>query len=133
MSERLQFTPALRFHRPGEFQAVFDGAAFKVGEAGFLLLAKPNALPHPRLGLVVAKKKIRLAVNRNRIKRIVRDSFRLHQHDLPSLDIIFLVRQDLSTVANDEFHKQLLNAWKRLQRKARPPSDLGKEGGVKNS
>jgi len=133
VSERLQFTPALRLHKPVEFQAVFDSATFKVGEAGFLLLARPNALQYPRLGLVVAKKKVRLAVDRNRLKRIVRDSFRHQQHELPAVDIVFLVRQNISSIPGDEFHKQLLQAWKRLRRKASSPTVQGKEGGAKGS
>lgn len=122
MNERLLFTPAQRLRSSAEFQAVFDSSVFKVGESGFLLLARPNNLNYPRLGLVVAKKKIRLSVNRNRIKRMVRDSFRQHQYELPCADIIFLVRQDLSAIEGDEFHSQLRQAWKRLARKADRPS-----------
>lgn len=133
MTERLWFTPAQRLLRPAEFQAVFDGAAFKVGEAGFLLLVRPNALTHPRLGLVIAKKKVRRSVDRNRLKRIVRDSFRRHQAELPAADVIFMARQDLAKVASPEFHQQLQQAWKRVCRKAARPVATGLETGVKGA
>lgn len=123
MGTSCRFPPALRLLRPAEFQAVFDGAQYKVGEAGFLLLARANACGHARLGLVIAKKKVRRAVDRNRLKRIVRNSFRLHQADLPATDVIFMARQDLAQRPAPELHAALGQAWKRLRRqveKARP-------------
>lgn len=118
MSDGLKFTRSQRLLRPAEFQAVFDSAVFKVGEAGFLLLAFPNQLGQARLGLVVAKKKVRLSVERNRIKRIVRNSFRCYQHELPDVDLIFMARQDLAKNSNSELHQHLQQAWKRLSKKA---------------
>ena len=103
--------------RPAEFQAVFDSAGFKVGESGFLLLVRPNGSDHPRLGLVIAKKKVKRSVDRNRLKRVVRDSFRLHRAMLPAVDVIFLARNDLVDVANADLHSALVQAWKRLRRK----------------
>lgn len=104
--------------RPADFQAVFDSTAFKVGEQHFVLLLRPNGLDHARLGLVIAKKKVRLAVDRNRLKRRIRDSFRRHQHTLPALDIIFMARQELADVAPAEFVQALEKAWQRTARKA---------------
>ena len=118
MNGRYRFSPALRLLRPAEFQAVFDGAAFKVGESQFLFLVRPNGLDHPRLGLVIAKKKIRHAVDRNRVKRTVRESFRLHQAALPAADVIFLVRQDLATLPAGSLRSALDQAWKKISRKA---------------
>jgi ribonuclease P protein component len=104
--------------RPSEFQAVFDQAAFKIGEAQFLLLVRPNGLSHARLGMVIAKKKVRRSVDRNRLKRTIRESFRLNQMLLPQVDIIFMAKQDLATVAAPDFRAVLVNTWKRLRHKA---------------
>lgn len=104
--------------RPAEFQAVFDDTSFKVGDTDFLLLARRNDLDHPRLGLVIAKKKVRRAVDRNRLKRQIRDSFRQHQAELPAYDILFLARQDLKARSGEAFRAALEQAWKRVQRKA---------------
>lgn len=113
-----RFSRTHRLLRPAEFKAVFDSTAFKVGEQHFVLLLRPNGLDHPRLGLVIAKKKVRLAVDRNRLKRRIRDSFRRHQQDLPAVDIIFMARQELADVEPAVFAAVLEKAWKRTARKA---------------
>lgn len=111
------FPRSSRLLRPAEFQAVFDGAEVKVGDTGFLLLVRPNGGDQARLGLVVAKKKVRRSVDRNRLKRVVRESFRLHRAALPAVDVIFMARNDLATLASADLHRALAQAWKRLRRK----------------
>ncbi len=118
LNGRCGFPPTHRLLRPAEFQAVFDSAAFKVGEAQFLLLVRHNGLDHPRLGLVIAKKKVRRSVDRNRLKRTVRESFRLHQASLPAADLIFMARNDLATIPSETLRQALVQGWKRVQRKA---------------
>lgn len=98
----------------GEFKRVFDQPDCKVGTPVFLLLARSNGLTHPRIGLVVGKKNARLAVSRNRIKRQVRESFRLWQHRLPSVDIIFLARKGADQLPCPELRQQLEKAWSRM-------------------
>ncbi|MDP2166613.1 MAG: ribonuclease P protein component [Hydrogenophaga sp.] len=125
MSLRYRFPRTHRLLRPAEFKTVFDSTAIKVGEQHFLLLTRPNGLDHARLGLVIAKKKVRLSVDRNQIKRHVRDSFRLNQHELPAVDMIFMARQELATVPAEVLRQALKNAWRRLQRKAASTPDSG--------
>lgn len=104
----------------GEFKRVFDRADYKVGTPVFLLLARKNDLGRARLGLVVGKKNANLAVSRNRIKRQVRESFRLWQHQLPSVDIIFLARKGAEVLPRQELRQQLERGWGRLVRQAAP-------------
>jgi ribonuclease P protein component len=59
------------------------------------VFAKPNDLAHPRLGLVIARKIERLAVNRNRIKRELREAFRAQQGQLVGLDLVLRLRRPL--------------------------------------
>jgi ribonuclease P protein component len=103
----------------GDFSHVFEQADLKVHGKGMMALARWNTLGHPRLGLVVSKKNVKLAVQRNRFKRLVRESVRLRQHQLPTLDIVVLARRGVHDLDNDTLHRQLHGMWKRLQREAR--------------
>lgn len=99
------------------YQAVFDNTCYKVAHPHLLLLARPNDLNQPRLGLVVAKKHIRRSVDRNRVKRVVRETFRQSQNFLDSLDIVFLARQGMDRLTPREQTALLENSWQRLLRK----------------
>lgn len=61
----------------------------------FLLYYWGNRRSFSRLGIVVAKKKCRLAILRNQIKRQVRESFRYHQALLVGYDIVIVARQSV--------------------------------------
>ena len=54
---------------------------------------RPNSLNMPRLGLIVAKKTAKLAVQRNYMRRVLRELFRLNQHHLPALDLVIQVQK----------------------------------------
>lgn len=81
-----RFTKQLRLLRPSEFQAVFD-ARCAAADGSVRLFGTANALGHPRLGLAVSRK-VGNAVVRNRWKRMIREAFRLAQHELPALDLV---------------------------------------------
>ncbi len=102
------------------FKAVFDSPTGKVPGKNLLLLARENELDHPRLGLVIGKKSVKLSVQRNRLKRLMRDSFRLHQDILVGWDIVIVARKGLGDVENPELHQHFGKLWKRLAR-SRPP------------
>jgi len=87
-----------------------------------MALATPNELGHPRLGLIVSKKNVRRAVDRNRFKRLVRESVRLQQGDLPAVDIVVLARRGVQELDNEILHRQLHSLWRRLERDARKSS-----------
>lgn len=112
------FTDAQRLRCAADFKAVFDAALFKVHQPSFLFLAIPTSLQSSRLGLVVAKKKVRRAHERNRVKRLTRESFRLHQSHLPHLDIVVMPKVGIEAVSNQVLHAQLTTAWQKLQRAA---------------
>ncbi len=58
----------------------------------FTVLARPNGKTFPRLGVVIAKRYVRSSVDRSRLKRLIRESFRVHQQALAGLDVIVLRR-----------------------------------------
>ncbi|MCH4563177.1 MULTISPECIES: ribonuclease P protein component [Halomonas] len=113
---RQDFPRRLRLLTAGDYRRVFDTAAYKVHGKGLLALATPNDLGHPRLGLVFSKKNVRRAVDRNRLKRLARESIRLQQQRLPSVDIVILARRGVHELDNDSLHRQLHGMWKRLAR-----------------
>src|SRR5918992_3211183 len=97
---------------PREFEAVY---AAKVREARgpVTVYAVPNELGHPRLGLSVSRK-VGTAVRRNRIRRLLRESFRLMQHDLPrGYDLVIVVRPH-EPLMLAEYQKMLSGALFRL-------------------
>ncbi len=85
-----EFPRSSRLLNAGDYRTVFNGAQLKVSDRHLLMLATPNQLSHSRVGLVIAKKNVRLAVQRNRVKRIIRESFRLQDAGFPNLDIVVL-------------------------------------------
>ncbi|MGM0782548.1 MAG: ribonuclease P protein component [Pseudomonadota bacterium] len=110
------FPPRLRLLTAGDYRHVFDHAAFKVHGKGLLALACPNQQGHVRLGLVFSKRNVRRAVDRNRLKRLARESIRLQQHRLPAVDIVVLGRRGAHELDNATLHRQLYGMWRRLER-----------------
>jgi ribonuclease P protein component len=78
------------------------------------LLAISNDRDNPRLGLVISRKAARTAVARNRIKRLVRESFRHTQQQLGGLDIVVIGRPGIALQANRDFVEALDKLWKKL-------------------
>ncbi len=101
---------------PAQFKSVFSNP-IKASSAEITLLAIPNSEQHPRLGLTVAKRYVKRANQRNRIKRVIRDSFRLNQHNLPHLDIVVLVRNGVMEMENAELNKLIEKLWRKLSRR----------------
>ncbi|WP_100638847.1 ribonuclease P protein component [Marinobacter salexigens] len=112
----LNFPKSHRLLRPADYGKVFDDVQLKVPHRNFLILATPNNLGYARIGLVFAKKNLKLSVQRNRIKRQVRETFRL-QPDLPGMDIIVLGRQGLADLDNHTVRASLNGLWQRLTKK----------------
>jgi ribonuclease P protein component len=114
----LNFARSKRLLTAKDFQFVFSSAEVKTSCPELLLLARFNQQSQSRLGLVIAKKHVKLAVTRNRLKRQIRESFRLQTDNLPSLDIVVLARSGCGGLDNPSFNRILEKQWQRLIRRA---------------
>jgi len=78
------------------------------------MLACVNTDGHPRLGLALSKKRIKTSVARNRLKRLIRDSFRHHQQLLPNIDIVVISQTRTALAPNKKIYQHLHQHWMKL-------------------
>jgi ribonuclease P protein component len=102
-----------RLSNPSEFKAVFQ-AGRKISSCHFAIHFKKNQCANSRLGIIIAKRNIRKAVLRNRIKRIVRESFRLNQSELGSLDVIIVVYSAFASLTRQMMRKKMDEVWRKI-------------------
>ncbi|MCW2295217.1 ribonuclease P protein component [Pseudomonas sp. BIGb0408] len=121
-----------RLLTPRQFKAVFDSPSGKAPGKSVLLLARNNELDHSRLGLVIGKKSVKLSVERNRLKRQIRESFRLNQDNLVGWDIVVVARKGLGDLQNAELAQQFGKLWKRLAR-SKPAQQPDAQTGVNDN
>ena len=110
---RFVFSERLRLRSRVDFDRVFKRCE-RSSDHLFTVLARRNDKLHPRLGLVVSAKSAGNAVARHRVKRLVRERFRLAQHELPAADIVVIARPGLSTHNNEELVTSLARHWRRI-------------------
>ena len=110
------FPPTARLSQPNHYRRVFDSPEYTVSSGAFLILAAPSTTKSSRLGVVVAKKSIRRAVRRNRIKRLVREQFR-HHHFNEAIDLVVLARSSADQMDNPSVWQELDRLWRTLERK----------------
>ena len=113
-----EFNRESRLLTPGHFQSVFE-KPIRFGSRHFTILITPTTLSddsckNNRLGLAIAKKRVKLAVQRNRIKRITRESFRLNQHNLPAIDMVVMVKSGIDQLDNKEINQELTKIWRKI-------------------
>ena len=116
-SESYCFPPQLRLLKGSDFQLVFKGTECRSSDNALTLLARQNGLDHARLGLAISKRFIKTAVGRNRVKRLLRESFRQHQSQLSGLDIVVLNRDAAHKTSNFELTKALKAHWRRIAKR----------------
>lgn len=110
---RLHFGADLRLRSKLQFDAVYAGGR-RIDDRFFALRVKANDLDHPRVGLAVAVKTAGNAVARNRLRRLVRESFRLSQHELPAVDIVVSAKFPAREAPASGLRASLATLWKRV-------------------
>lgn len=107
------FPRSARLLRPAQFRQVFADAE-RVSDRYFTVLGIGNDHGQARLGLAISRRAARKAVARNRIKRIIRESFRQRRASLPAIDIVVMARPVAADVERGELHRALDKLWQRL-------------------
>ncbi|TCV89820.1 ribonuclease P protein component [Testudinibacter aquarius] len=102
---------------PEQFKFVFQQPV-RASRPEITILARANQLDSPRLGLTVAKKYLKRAHERNRIKRLCREYFRLNQHQLPAMDFVIVARKGIGELDNRTLTEILDKLWQRHRRLA---------------
>ncbi|MFN5744624.1 MAG: ribonuclease P protein component [Methylococcaceae bacterium] len=115
----LGFPRSRRLTSSADFQRVFDRAA-KSSDNQLTVLARANQMNHPRLGLAISKKNIRQANDRNRLKRIIRESFRLNQQNLAGIDFIIMARTAALQADHETLFRSLHKHWAHLVKQCKP-------------
>lgn len=110
----MRFTRKQRLLNSQEYKYVFEDA-LKSSDSCLTVLARKNGLDLARLGLVISKKQVRLSVTRNRIKRLIRESFRNNKQCLAGLDIVVLAKSRANKVDNRVLLQSLAKHWQSLK------------------
>lgn len=103
-----------RLTHASEFARVFE-QPLRSGDQYFTVLYRTTDGGCARLGLAVSKKRMRRAVDRNRVKRLIKESFRLHRSELGSTDVVVMARRDLRSDDNRDLFASLQRHWQRLK------------------
>lgn len=116
----MKFSRQSRLLKPVEFRFVFKDPV-RSDDTYFKVLARENSGHLHRLGMAVSKKACARAVDRNRIKRVIRECFRHQiagQAEDETLDFIVLPKHTAVGESNAILDNSLINHWQRLTRKA---------------
>lgn len=86
-----------RINDPADFRRAFD-LKRSASDRSLIVYGCHNGLEHPRLGISASRKRIRKAHDRNRVKRLLREAFRLNKSSLPpGVDLIVVPRDSKLT------------------------------------
>ena len=108
----------MRLVKAGDYERVFKHAQKSSGKA-LTVLARPSGRRSARLGLAIPRKQIRRAVERNRVKRLIRESFRSHQLLLRGLDVVVIGRSGVAEKDTQGVLRCLERHWQQVSARCR--------------
>ena len=107
------FKPERRLRQRAEFDRVFRRNV-RSADKLFTVLARRTTSDQSRLGMAISIKSTGGAVARNRVKRTVRESFRINQMNLPQADWVVLSRPGIGKYSNESLRTSLSDHWRRI-------------------
>jgi ribonuclease P protein component len=99
--------------KSADYQAVFASSKRSVDDF-FTILYRSSESTAARLGLAISAKRVRTAVGRNRLRRLVRETFRLSQSRLVGLEIVAIPRDQATKADNATLRESLRQHWDKL-------------------
>ena len=108
-----RFPDASRIKTPPEFRRVFDRGRKVVGRH-FVVFSATNHHGRPRLGLAVGRR-VGNAVRRNRLKRLIRESFRHHQDRFGAQDMVIVARSSAANAEAGSLRQDLERCWNKVK------------------
>ena len=112
-----KFPALFRLNKKYQYDLVFSRPLLKKRVGPILLRAGPNQVNFARIGIIVAKRHFTHAVQRNAIKRRVREEFRIACNSLPSVDIVL---QIFTFQSEEKFNHSLTQALSELKAAVAP-------------
>ena len=91
MTKPYRFRPCHRLRSAADFERVYRSGR-RAGDGLFAVNALANEIGFARLGMSVSTRTVGNAVRRNRVRRIIREMFRLRHPTLPPLDFVVTSR-----------------------------------------
>lgn len=126
--QHFYFSKSQRLLKAIDFKTVFDNPSFKVHQTNLLFFVKMHEPMSElsgtmkdscRLGLAITKKKIKRANERNRLKRLIREQFRLHQYQFNHIfDVVVIVKVGTQSLSNQELFRQIDAGFQQIIHKA---------------
>lgn len=110
--QRYTFPKTEHLLKRWEFQRIFSENKKYTGR--YLTLHTLLNQPNRKVGILVSRK-IGIAVKRNRIKRLIREAYRLNKHLLPNnIHLIITPRHDISKLTYKDIEEDLLEIYNHL-------------------
>lgn len=118
MTHKATFRPHERLKSPDDFRRAFERKR-SASDPALVVHGVENKGGPARLGISVAKKRFRAASARNRLKRLIREAFRLNKDALPrGLDLVVIPRNARLTL--DEAERSLKSLARDVARRLKP-------------